>query len=64
MNKVKTYFNEAYHELVENVSWPTGKELQSSLSVVLIATLIFALVIYLMDFVFSKGLSIYYHLFE
>ncbi len=44
---------ESYDELVHKVSWPTWKDLQSSAIVVLIASVIIALLIFLMDFVFG-----------
>lgn len=63
MEKVKLYFKEATHELLTKVSWPTWEELQGNLIVVLVASFIFALVIYLMDLVFSISLSTLYKLF-
>jgi preprotein translocase subunit SecE len=49
----KTYLSESYNELVHKVSWPTWKELQSSSIVVLVAALIVALIIFLMDYIFG-----------
>ena len=46
------------------VSWPTWEELQSSLVIVLVASLIFSLLIYGMDLAFSNLLSAFYHLFK
>jgi preprotein translocase subunit SecE len=40
---------ESYNELVHKVSWPTLKELSQSSVVVLIASLIMALIVWLMD---------------
>jgi len=53
MAGVKTYFAESYAELVNKVSWPTWKELQTSAIVVLIASLIIALIVFAMDYVFG-----------
>ena len=53
MASFRTYLSESYNELVHKVSWPTWKELQSSAIVVLVAALIVALIIFLMDFVFG-----------
>lgn len=53
MAGIKAYFEDTYNELVNKVSWPTWKELQSSAIVVLIAALVIALVVFLMDFVFG-----------
>ncbi len=48
-----TYIKESYDELMNKVSWPTWSELQSSSIVVAIATVIIALIIYLMDSAFQ-----------
>jgi preprotein translocase subunit SecE len=48
-NKVIGYIKESYEELIHKVSWPSWSELQSSAIVVSIASLIIALVVYLMD---------------
>ncbi len=53
MASFKAYLSESYNELVNKVSWPTWKELQSSALLVLLATLIVALVVFLMDFIFG-----------
>jgi preprotein translocase subunit SecE len=45
----KTYLSESYNELVNKVSWPTWKELQSSAIIVLVSALIFSLIVFLMD---------------
>ena len=57
------YVKECYTELVEKVSWPTWKELQSSAIVVSIASLIIALVVYLMDKSFETILEGFYRIF-
>lgn len=61
--KVKTYFKEAYDELVHKVSWPTWIELQSSAIVVLVASLIIALVVLIMDASFRNLMELIYGLF-
>ncbi|MBS1581941.1 MAG: preprotein translocase subunit SecE [Bacteroidetes bacterium] len=53
MASFKTYLSESYNELVHKVSWPTWKELQSSAIIVLVAALLIALLVFLMDFVFG-----------
>ena len=57
------YIKECYTELVEKTSWPTWKELQSSAIVVSIASLIIALVVYLMDKSFETLLETFYRIF-
>lgn len=49
----KAYLEDTYNELVNKVSWPTWKELQSSAIVVLIAALVIALVVWVMDVIFG-----------
>ena len=53
MSKFGNYVKESYDELVNKVSWPTFKELQSSAVVVAVAALILALIVFLMDVVFG-----------
>ena len=63
MKKFINYVKECYTELVQKVSWPTWKELQSSAVVVSIASLIIALVVYLMDKSFETVLEAFYRIF-
>lgn len=63
MKKFINYVKECYNELVNKVSWPTWKELQSSAVVVSIASLIIALVVYLMDKTFETLLENFYRIF-
>lgn len=58
--KLQSYARESYDELVHKVSWPTWSELQNSAIVVSIASLIIALVVYLMDFSFQNLLELFY----
>lgn len=55
MERLKLYFKESYNELVNKVTWPTWSNLLSSTRVVLVASAILSLLIFLMD-VISKGL--------
>lgn len=61
--KLKVYVEEAYEELVHKVTWPTWKELQSSALVVMVASFIIALVIFVMDFSFENIMEFIYGLF-
>jgi preprotein translocase subunit SecE len=54
MNKFINYCKMCYHELVYEVTWPTPKEVMQSASVVLVATLIIALAVFVMDWVFKS----------
>ena len=59
---LKSYFKESFTELVHKVTWPTWNELQNSAVVVMVATLIIALIIAAMDFLFSKIMDAIYNL--
>lgn len=50
---LKTYIKDSYNELLTKVSWPTWKDLQSSSIVVMVATLIIAGVVLVMDTAFT-----------
>jgi len=52
MNIIK-YIEESYDELVHKVTWPTWSELQSTSIIVLVASVLFALSIFVMDYVFG-----------
>ena len=63
MRKMILYLKEAFSELLNKVTWPSWGDLQNSSIVVAIATLIIALVIYLLDTTFSNVLDLYYSFF-
>ena len=54
------YFKEAYNELVNKVTWPTFKQLQSSTVVVMVASVIFAVVVLAMDLSFENLMGAIY----
>lgn len=58
--KAKTYIKESYTELVHKVSWPSWADLQASAIVVMVASLIIALIVYLMDISFSSLMKLIY----
>jgi preprotein translocase subunit SecE len=60
---VNKYINDTIHEMKHNVSWPTYPELQKSTVLVLAGTLVFAVVVGLMDYVYDAGLSVFYNQF-
>jgi preprotein translocase subunit SecE len=62
MSKISTYFEETTQELVHKTSWPTWQELQSSAVVVLIASVLIALMVLLMDSGFKKLMELAYQL--
>ena len=64
MAKKESYIKSSYDELVNKVSWPTWSQLQNSTIVVAIATIIIALIIYIMDSIFSNLLNVFYSFFS
>ncbi|MDR2824006.1 MAG: preprotein translocase subunit SecE [Prevotellaceae bacterium] len=54
---------ESYNELVHKVSWPTASELANSAVVVLIASIIIAIIVWLMDKSFETIMKFIYSLF-
>jgi preprotein translocase subunit SecE len=63
MKKIKQYIIESYDELRHKVSWPKYNDLQSSSVLVLVASIIFAVIIGLIDMAFDKILTWYYNAF-
>ncbi|MFP3859938.1 MAG: preprotein translocase subunit SecE [Bacteroidota bacterium] len=61
--KIKTYLQNSYNELVYKVSWPTWSELQKSAVVVMVASLIIALIVFIMDFSFRNVMDFVYSMF-
>jgi len=55
MDKIKLYIKESYEELLYKVTWPTWPELQSSSIVVIIGSIIIALIVFVMDFIFGAN---------
>ena len=62
-SKFVEYVTDSYDELMHKVSWPTWSELQNSAVVVSIASLIIALVVFMMDETFHLLLNQFYTLF-
>ena len=62
MRKFINYVKESYVELTKKVTWPTWDKLQSSAIVVMVASVIFAIVIFAMDFCFQHLMSAIYTL--
>jgi len=58
--KIINYIKESYSELVQKVSWPSRSELTNSAIVVLIASIILALLVWLMDLGFEAIMTFIY----
>lgn len=62
--RIRDGLKAASDELLYKVTWPTWEELQSSAVVVLIASLIIALIVFLMDSAFQNAFEVFYSIFE
>ena len=62
MRKFINYLKESYVEMTKKVTWPTWDKLQSSAIVVMVASAIFALVIFAIDFVIEAAMKFIYTL--
>ncbi len=60
MKKIVEYIKESYNELVYKVSWPTRTELANSAVVVMFASLIIAVVIFVIDLGFESVMRFFY----
>jgi preprotein translocase subunit SecE len=58
--KVVNYIKESYTELVQKVSWPSRTELVNSAIVVLVASIIIALIVWVMDLSFESIMTFVY----
>ena len=61
--KIVENLKASYNELVHKTSWPTTKELANSSVLVLIASLVLALVVWVMDVCFEWLMTLIYGLF-
>jgi preprotein translocase subunit SecE len=64
IERIRQYFNLTRDELVNKVSWPTWSELRESTAIVLVASFMIALVIYVMDIGIGTVLTQFYKLFR
>ena len=62
MSKFINYLKESYAELTKKVSWPSWDKLQNSAIVVMVASVIFAVVVFAMDYCFQNLMSFIYTL--
>ncbi|MBR6630293.1 MAG: preprotein translocase subunit SecE [Bacteroidaceae bacterium] len=56
------YFKDSYNELVNKVTWPSFQQLAGSTKVVMVASVIFALIVLVMDITFESIMNGIYHL--
>ena len=60
LKKVVAYCKDSYQELAHKTTWPTRRELTHSAIVVLTASIVIAIVVFLMDWVFEHLMQLIY----
>ncbi len=58
--KLTNYIKESYKELKEKTTWPTRKELTNSAVIVLVASIVIALIVWVMDLGFENLMQFVY----
>ncbi|MBO8477224.1 MAG: preprotein translocase subunit SecE [Bacteroidetes bacterium] len=58
--KLRTDIKESYNELVHKVSWPTRSQLVNSSVIVMVASIVLSLVIFVVDLVIDELMHIIY----
>ena len=64
MSRIVEIWKETTDELTNKVTWPTWEELRSSTTIVVIASILFAIVILLIDKAFGGIMDILYSFLE
>ena len=64
MRKFINYCKESYVELTKKVTWPTWSKLQSSALLVMLATVIIAVALFIVDFAFQHLMTAIYTLYH
>lgn len=62
MRRFIDYCKESYQELTKKVTWPTWEKLQSSAILVMVATVIIAALIFVVDYAFQQLMTVIYTL--
>ena len=60
LKKFVNYCKASYDELAHKTTWPTGSELTHSAVIVLSASIVIALVVFCMDWVFENLMQLVY----
>ncbi|MDO4511297.1 MAG: preprotein translocase subunit SecE [Bacteroidales bacterium] len=61
-SKILTDLQDSYNELVHKVSWPSKKDLANSTVIVMVASILIAIVIWLIDMCFDTVMNFIYGL--
>lgn len=62
MRKFINYCKESYVELTKKVTWPSWSKLQNASLLVMLATFILAVILWVMDFAFQHLMQLIYTL--
>ena len=62
MSKFSNYLKESWIELTQKVTWPSWSSLQNSAIVVMVASVVLAVVIWAIDFLFENLMKFIYTL--
>lgn len=62
MNQVIAYLKESYNEMLHKVTWPTMPALLSSARLVIVASLLISLAVFVMDLVSKQVVTFIYNL--
>jgi preprotein translocase subunit SecE len=62
MNKIISNIKLSFDELRHKVTWPTWEELQESSIITLVASLVIALLVFAMDYLFELVMEVVYNL--
>jgi preprotein translocase subunit SecE len=63
MKKIATYLKDVYEEFVQKVNWPKWSDLQTSAIIVMVASIIISIVIFVLDIGFFGLLKAIYGIF-
>ena len=64
MSRIVEIWKETTDELVNKVSWPSWEELRSSTAIVIVASVIFALVLWVIDYALGGVMDLLYSLLK
>jgi len=62
MRKLINYLKESYVELTKKTTWPSWEKLQSSALLVMLATVILSVLLFVVDFLFQHLMTAIYTL--
>lgn len=64
LTKLSNFFKDSYKEMIYHVTWSSFAELRASATLVVVASLILTLVIWVMNIAFNGALNALYNYFR